>query len=79
MNDQKLIQLYKSIEVSMNAVTAEIKARNLDWQFLAEHDLKVMAIMAYRERHKCDLLAAKFAVEEFKRNQLVALLVKTGK
>ncbi len=76
MNDQKLMQLYRSIEVSWDAVIVEIKARNFGWQFLAEQGLKVMAIMAYREEHKCALIDAKRAVEEFNRNELAEFLAK---
>jgi ribosomal protein L7/L12 len=65
MDNQQLFQLYQTLNNSIRMVREEIRSRNIPWQHLAVNDLRIEAIIAYREKTKCSLTEAKDGVESF--------------
>ena len=63
VSNSKLFQKYKEAQNTVNQLGQQIKKRNLDWQFLASNNLKVLAMMRCQEQMKCSLVQAKAIVE----------------
>ncbi len=61
----ELFKRYNDLGNQMDEIAAELKERNIDWQHLASHGLRVMATQVYRQKYKCELREAYEAVNAF--------------
>lgn len=63
MNLNELVSVRTQLMNALNTIDNEIL--EYDWQHLANRDLKILAIRAYRKNYDCSIMEAKEKVEAF--------------
>lgn len=78
MTHAELFAKYKALNVELDLVVSEIKSRSLGWQYLIDNNMKVQAMLAYRDEKKCTLSEAKMFIDNYLVESIVDAVVNHG-
>jgi len=76
VTDTQLIEKYKELTRSADALAEEIKRRNLGWRYLVDNGLKFQAIMAYHTEKNISISEAKKFIESYLIDSIVKYVVE---